>query len=197
MIKLFNKWTVEGIKVDDPGLKKYINLNPVFVPKTGGKNVRVRFHKNRYNIVERLINHLMVPGHKGKKHKLSSGHCGGKGQKNYATIIKTFNILEQKTGKNPIEILVKAIENGAPREEITSIEYGGARYPQAVDCAPQRRVDFALRMMVQGAFAKTFNSKKKFYNALAEEIIMAYNLDQKSNAVGKKLELERQADSSR
>ena len=197
MINLFNRWSVEGIKIEDPGLKNYINLNPVFVPKTGGRNVGVRFHKNKYNIVERLINHLMVPGHRGKKHKISSGRCTGKGLKNYNIVIKAFEIVEEKVGKNPIEVFVKAIENGAPREEITTIEYGGARYPQSVDCAPQRRVDITLRMFVQGAYAKSFNAKKKFYECLAEEIISAYNMEGKSTAISKKLELERQSDSAR
>jgi len=197
MINLFNKWTVEGIKIADPGLQGYINLNPIFVPKTGGKNVKIRFHKNRYSIVERLINHLMGPGHRGKKHKISSGRCTGKGQKNYNTVKKAFEIIEKNLGMNPVEVFVKAIENAAPREEITTIEYGGARYPQAVDCAPQRRVDVTLRMFVQGAYSKSFNSKKKFYNCLAEEIISAYNMESKSTAISKKLELERQADSSR
>jgi small subunit ribosomal protein S7 len=197
MINLFNKWTVEGIKISDPGLQGYINLVPIYVPKTGGKNVKVRFHKNKYNIVERLINHLMGPGHRGKKHKISSGRCSGKGQKNYNTVKKAFEIIEKKLGKNPVEVFVKAVENAAPREEITAIEYGGARYPQAVDCAPQRRVDITLRMFIQGAYSKSFNSKKKIYDCLAEEIISAYNMESKSTAISKKLELERQADSSR
>ncbi len=197
MINLFNKWGVEGIKVLDPGLKDYINLRPLYVVKTGGRNTKVRFHKNKNNIVERLINHLMIPGHRGKKHKISSGHCSGKGQRSYNMVKKAFEIIEGKLGKNPVEVFVKALENAAPREEITAIEYGGARYPQAVDCAPQRRVDVAMRMMVQGAYSKSFNSKKKFVECLAEEIINAYNCESKSTAVSKKLELERQADSSR
>lgn len=197
MINLFNRWSVEGIKIVDPGLKNYIDLRPLYVPKTGGRNFGVRFHKSKYNIVERLINHLMNPGHKGKKHKISSGRCTGKAQKTYNLIIKTFEVIEAKTNKNPIEVLVKAIENSAPREEITTIEYGGARYPQAVDCAPQRRVDFALRMFTQGAYGKSFNSKKKYYEALSEEIIAAYNMEKNSVAISKKLELERQADSAR
>lgn len=197
MINLFNKWGVENVKVLDPGLKNYINLRPLYVVKTGGRNTKVRFHKNKNNIVERLINHLMGPGHRGKKHKISSGRCGGKGQKTYNIVKKVFEVIEKKLGKNPVEVFVKAIENSAPREEITTIEYGGARYPQAVDCAPQRRVDISMRMMVQGAYSKSFNAKKKFFECLAEEIIAAYNCESKSTAVSKKLELERQADSSR
>ena len=51
--------------------------------------------------------------------------------------------------------------------------------------------------MTQGAFNAAFNSKKSAASALADEIINAYRLDIKSVAIAKKLELERQADSSR
>ncbi|HLD02205.1 MAG TPA: 30S ribosomal protein S7, partial [Candidatus Nanoarchaeia archaeon] len=68
---------------------------------------------------------------------------------------------------------------------------------QAVEMAPQRRVDFVLRMMTQGAFHRSFNKKVKTYENLADEIITAYNMDNKSTAVAKKLELERQADAAR
>lgn len=196
-IKLFNKWSTSGIFVEDPGLKQYICLEGVFIPKTGGGNAKTRFWKSKYSIVERLINKLMVPGHKGKKHLLTSRHCTGKGIHVYHIVEKTFGIVEKKTGKNPVEVFVKAVENAAPREEITTIEYGGARYPQAVECAPQRRIDLALRQMTQGSYHKSFNSKKKIEECLADEIINAYHMEQTSQAISKKLELERQADSSR
>lgn len=196
-IKLFNRWETQNITVTDPGLIAYINVTPVIVPKTGGRNVRYRFHKNKYNIVERLINKVMVPGHRGKKHHITSGHNTGKAHNAYLIVEKTFEIIEKTLQKNPVEVFVKALENGAPREEITTIEYGGAKYPQAVDTAPQRRVDFALRLMVQGSYNKSFNAKKKFVECLAEEIIAGYNSNNKSAAIAKKLELERQADSSR
>ena len=51
--------------------------------------------------------------------------------------------------------------------------------------------------MTQGAYQKSFNSKKSIENCLAEEIINAYKLSSNSNAISKKLEVERQADSSR
>ena len=196
-MKLFNKWDTDGIVINDKGLVGYINLNPILVPKTGGKNTVVRFWKNKYPIVERLMNKLMIPGHRGKKHKLTSGKCSGKSYTVYKIVYDTFELIENKMKKNPIEIFVKALENAAPREEITSIEYGGAKYPQAVDCAPQRRVDIALRMMVQGAYQKSYGKKKKMMNALAEEILSAYNSEQTSAAISRKLELERQSDASR
>ena len=139
----------------------------------------------------------MVVGHKGKKHKLTSGRNSGKSLKTYNLVVKAFNIIEEKLKQNPVQVFVKALENSAPREELTSIEYGGARYPQSVDCSPQRRIDIALRMMTQGAYQKTFKSKKKAEEFLAEEIILAFNNDNKSAAVAKKMELERQAEASR
>ena len=196
-IKIFNKYSTSGITVSDEGLKDYISLEPVFVPKTGARYAGRRFHKSKVSIVERLINKTMIPGHKGKKHKTSSGHVTGKAQGAYKLVKETFEIIEEKTKQNPVAVFVKALENAAPREEIVTIEYGGARYPKAVECAPQRRIDVALRQMTQGAFNAAFNSKKTAASALAEEIILAYKLDIKSNAIAKKLELERQADSSR
>lgn len=195
--KAFNRWSSEGIKVEDPGLVKYITIAPRIVPKTGAKYAGERFHKSKTFIVERLMNKIMVPGHKGKKHLRSSGHCTGKSRKAYDATEKALEIVEQKTKQNPIKVLVKAIENAAPREEIITIEYGGARYPKAVECAPQRRIDIALRYFVQGAYGKCFNSKKTLTSALADEIIASFKLSSASQAIQKKLEVERQADSSR
>ena len=192
-----NMWDTKEIVVQDPGLKNYIILNNYLVPRSGGRYAQQRFYKNKYSIVERLMNRLMVPGHKGKKHFITSGHCGGKSITAFNIVERTFKLIEQKTKLNPVAVFVKAIENAAPRDEITTIEYGGARYPQAVDCAPPRRIDLAIRMMVQGAYIKSFGKKTKVHETLADEIILASNLDQKSTAISKKLELERQADASR
>ncbi len=196
-IKVFNRWSVKEITVQDPGLKRYINLEPRIIPKTGARYAGARFHKSKTFIVERLINKVMIPGHKGKKHFISSSQSTGKAQKAYSLVEETFKVIENRTKQNPIAIFVKALENAAPREEIITIVYGGARYPKAVECAPQRRVDLVLRYIVQGAFAKSFNSKKDAVNALADEIIAAYQLSNSSNAIKKKLDTERQADASR
>jgi len=197
MIKAFNIWETEGIVVEDLGLRRYITLQPRIAPKTGAKYAGSRFHKSETFIVERLINKLMIPGHKGKKHYRSSGHCTGKAPKVYSAVQRALTIVENRTKINPIQVLVKAIENAAPREEIISIEYGGAVYPKAVECAPQRRVDISLRAFVQGTYNSCFGSKKNIDTALAEEIINAYNISAQSIAITKKRDMERQADSSR
>lgn len=196
-IKFFNRWSVEGVKVEDPGLVRYITLEPKLAPKTGARYIGNRFHKAKISIVERLINKVMVPGHKAKKHKISSGNISGKSQTAAKIVENALEIVESKTNQNPIGVLVKAIENAAPREEIISIEYGGARYPKAVESSPLRRIDFVLRMFSQGAFQKSFDSKKDASAALADEILGAFKLSANSGAISKKLELERQTDSAR
>ncbi len=196
-VKAFNRWSTEGIVVTDLGVKDYISLEPKIVPKTGARYAGNRFHKSRLFIVERLINRLMVPGHKAKKHFKSSGHITGKSLNAAKIVEQVFEKIEQKTKENPIAVFVQAIENAAPREEIITIEYGGARYPKAVECAPQRRIDMALKIMTQGSFHKSFNSKKSIVDCLVDEIINAKHMSMNSIAITKKLELERQADSSR
>ena len=196
-IKAFNRWSLEGIKVDDLGLQPYITLKPRIVPRTGARYAGNRFYKSRVFIVERLINKLMVPGHKSKKHYKTSGHITGKAQTAYDIVEEAFRQIEKTTKENPIKVFVKALENAAQREEIITIEYGGARYPKAVECSPQRRVDLVLKHMTQGAYHRTFNTKKSIVNSLAEEIMGAYRMSSASNAIAKKMEIERQSDSSR
>lgn len=197
-IKLFGRWSFKGIEVKDPGLVKYINLTPVFVPKSRGKHAKSQFHKSKMNIVERLINKLMVPGHKGKKHVITSDHCTGYWEKKVKIVEKTFEIIEKSLKKNPIEVLVRAIENAALREEIASYQVGGIIVRKAVVTSPQRRVDLALRHIVQAAYKKAFNNKKNMAEALAEEIIGAYHNDpSKSEAIREKERIEKEAEAAR
>ncbi|MBT7902696.1 30S ribosomal protein S7 [Candidatus Woesearchaeota archaeon] len=193
----FNRWSTQGIVIEDEGLKRYLCIEPRIVPRTGGKAAKFRFHKSNVFIIERLMNRLMVPGHRGKKHRISSYKLSGKGETAFNIMVKTLEIIEEKTKKNPIEVVVKAIEHAAPREEIITIEYGGAKYPKAVECAPQRRIDQAIKLMTQGAYQKAFNTKRSIESTLSQELLDAFELKPGSSAVSKKLELERQADSSR
>ncbi len=196
-VKAFNRWDAVGVKVVDPGLISYITIAPRFLPKTGAKYAKQKFHKSKVFIIERIMNKMMVAGHRAKKHKISSGHNSGKSQLVSRIMIKVLEQLEIKTKQNPLQVVITAIENAAPREEIIAIEYGGARYPKAVESSPQRRVDLAIRFIAQGAAAKAFNTKKSIEDCLIDELLAAYNLSPNSNAISKKNELERQADSSR
>ncbi|MAG10772.1 30S ribosomal protein S7 [Candidatus Pacearchaeota archaeon] len=194
--KIFDLYDLSEIEIEDPSLKNVINLEPRLVLKSYGRNVQ-KFGQVKVNIVERLMNRVATAGHRGKKHKIMFGTSTGKYSKNMKIVLEAFKLIEDRTKKNPVQILVKAIENVAPRDEVTVIEYGGARYPQAVDVSPLRRVNLALRWIVQGASDKAFNKKKTILQALAEEIIMASEKNGESFAIKKKKEAEAQADSAR
>jgi len=196
-IKFFNRWSADGVEVTDMGLQRYLSVEPRIAPKTGARYAGNRFHKSNTSIVERLAVKLMGSGHKGKEHFMSSGHNTGK--KNNALLIveKALELAEKKMEMNPIQIIVDAIQNSATREEVIAIEYGGARYPKAVDVAPQRRIDLALRAITQGAYVKSFNKKVSIEKALADELIFAAVGNSKSAGISRKRDLERQAVSSK
>jgi len=194
--KLFDIYDVSGIVIVDPALRPYINLEPKLLLKSYGRNLE-KFGKTKVNIIERLSNRIGVPGHVGKKHKIITSWGSGKYNKNMGTVLKMLNIIEKRTKKNPIQVLVDAIERGSPRDEITVIEHAGARYPQAVDTSPMRRVDLALRWIVQGAYQRCFGKKKKMSESLADEIIKASQGNMEGYSVGKRNEAEKQADSAR
>lgn len=194
--KIFDMWDITSIKIEDPGLKNVINLEPKLILKSQGRNV-VKHGQSKVNVVERLMNKVALTGHRGKKHRIELGNATGKYSRNMKIVIEAFKIIEQRTGKNPVEVLVRAIEKVSPRDETTIIEYGGARYPQAVDVSPMRRVNLSLKNMVHGASDKSFGKKKKFSQALADEIVLAYEENGESSALKKRKEYEAQADSAR
>lgn len=185
-IKLFGKWSFQGIEVRDLGLKRYISLKPLLVPHSMGRHEHGRFHKSEVNIVERFINNLMRPG-----------RSAGKKERAINLVRNAFEIINLRTGKNPIEVLVKAVENSAPCEDTTRLSYGGVVYHMAVDIAPQRRVDLALRLLSEGARKASFGNPRPLEEYLAEEIVFASENDVKSNAIKKRNEMERVARSSR
>ncbi|MFH0897064.1 MAG: 30S ribosomal protein S7 [Candidatus Bathyarchaeota archaeon] len=184
-IKLFGKWNYEGIEVQDPGLKRYLYLKPVWLPHSSGRHEHQRFDKSEVNIVERLANNMM-------RHGIS----GGKKAKALNIVRLAFEIINLKTERNPIEVLVKAIENSSPCEDTTRVGRGGIVYHRAVDISPQRRVDLALRFLADGTRA-TSGNPKSVEECLADELIAAAERDTRSYAVSHRDEMERVALSSR
>lgn len=194
--KLFLLYDVSEIKFKDLGMNRYINLDSKIVVKSCGR-VREKFGRSKINLIEFFANLIAVPGHRGKKHKIQTNWKTGKYSQNMKIVLDCLKIIENRTKQNPVQVLVTAIENAAPRDGITVIEYGGARYPQAVDISPLKRVTITLRSIVHGSYDKSFNKKTKIEQALADEIIKAYNQDTDSYAMQKKKESEKQADSAR
>lgn len=195
-MKIFDLYTTEDVKVEEQGLKRYINIDSKLMIKNRGR-ARERFARAKVNLVERLISLLSVPGHRGKKHKIQTSWASGKYSQNAKIILEAFKLIEEKTKQNPVQVLVKAVENASPRDEITVIEYGGARYPQACDVSPSRRISLALRNIVHGAYDKAFGKKTKMFQALANEIILASQNSTDSFSCSKRNESEKQADSAR
>ncbi len=185
-IKLFQKWSFKDVTVIDIGLQRYLNLTPMVAPHSMGRHEHQRFRKAKVNVVERLINSLM-----------RSGKNSGKKAKTTNIVKEAFEIINAKTGKNPIEVLVKAVENAAPCEDTTRISYGGVVYHLSVDVAPQRRIDLAIRHISEGARASSINNPKSIQETLADELILAAAKDIKSAGVAKRNEIERVAQSSR
>jgi small subunit ribosomal protein S7 len=191
---LFRKWDMSDIEIKDPGLKTAISLRKQILPYTFGRSALKRFNKAEVNIVERLCNKVM---HFGKKYAKNTGRMTGKKTKVLNTVKVAFDIIALKTGKNPIEVLVRAIENSAPNEDTTRIVYGGTVYHVSVDVAPIRRVDMALKFIGDSIRDATYSNPKPIEEHMAEQLILAAANDPNAPSVKKKHELERLAQASR
>ena len=94
-------------------------------------------------------------------------------------------------------MLIDAICNSAPREETTRIAMGGISYASAVDVAPQRRVDLAIKYLVQAIGSSSHSNERAFAANISKEIALASQDSQESKAVKRKEEVERIAVSAR
>lgn len=184
--KLFGKWDFSEVVVKDPGLKRHICLRPKIYPYSGGRHEARAFGKSDVLIAERLANMFMRPGKNGgkKAHAIS-------------VVRHAFEIIYAKTGRNPVQVLVEAVENSSPREETTRVAYGGIVYRVSVDVSPIRRVDLALRFIAEGARNRNKNSLRPLEESLADELLAAAIGDSRSYSVSKRDEIERIALASR
>ena len=183
---LFGQFSFEGLEVHDPGLQPYLYLHPIYAPHTEGKLTGRPFMKTHMHVVERLANHLM-----------KGGKFTGKKSKALKTVRLAFVELAKTEKQNPLQLLVNAIENAAPREEVTRLQFGGISVPRAVDASPARRVNVAIRNLALGAIQSSRKSTKPIHACLATEIGLAAKGDLTSFAVGRKEEVERVAQSAR
>src|SRR6056297_2060944 len=182
--KLFGRWDVSGIEYNDTSTKRYITVTPV--AHTAGRHASKQFHKSEISIVERFINRLM-----------QTEENTGKKQQTLSLVRDAFELVHERTDENPIQILVTAVENAAPREETVRLKYGGISVPKAVDVAPQRRVDQALKFLAEGALSASFKSPTPAEEAIATQLVGAAEGDVGTYAVGQKEEKERVAAAAR
>ena len=141
---------------------------------------------------------MLSPGFIGSKIRgRKSSYNSGKKSKLLKSLKNAFTLIELLTEQNPIQVLVDGICNSAPREETTKIALGGIRYASAVDIAPQRRVDLAIKYLAQAIGARSHSNVRQFGENLAQELMLAANNSQESRAIKRKDEIERIAVSAR
>lgn len=183
---IFGKYDVSQVIINDPGLAKYINLDPIYVLHIGARYANKQFGKSKINIVERLINEMMrTENYTGKKASA------------YKVVRDAFGLIEKRAKTNPIQVLIDAIQNSGPREEVTRLRYGGISVPKAVDTSPARRLDISLRHLAKGAVNSSHKNKKSIADCLATELLNASKGDMNSFAIARKEETERVAISAR
>ena len=183
--KLFGVWNVTEIAYEDPSTKQYMTVTPI--AHTMGRHASKQFKKSEISLAERLINRLM-----------QSEENTGKKQRATRIVRDAFDIVHDRTEENPVQVLVRAVENAAPREETVRLKYGGISVPKAVDVAPQRRVDQALLFISDGVANATYKSTTSAAEALANELVAAADYDvEGSYSVAQKEERERVAAAAR
>ncbi len=201
MDKLFGKYSVENIEIRDKSLAQVISLKPILIPHSSGRYSKKSLGKMQVNVVERLTNKLMRGGTGEKtsgKVIRTYGRLQGKKFRALKFVQEALDIVEKETKENPVQVLVRALENSAPREDVTRVSYGGVSYQIAVDVSATRRLDMALRNIALAALMGTFNKTKSLSRSLANEIIFTAKGDvQNSYAIKKRDETERMARSAR
>jgi len=201
MEKLFNKYALDDVHIKDKSLAQVISLKSVAVPHTFGRHAKKSLGKMQVNIVERLANKLMRGGTGAKtsgKVIRTKGQMQGKKLHALRVVDEAFTIVEAETKMNPVQALIGALENSAPREDTTRVSHGGVSYQISVDISATRRLDMALRNIALAALMGSFNKPKSLSRSLADEIISTSKGDaQASYAMKKRDETERMARSAR
>jgi len=197
---LFGKYSFSDVVVSDASLADYIVLTPMKYPNTFGRRKNKSYYFSHVNVVERLMNKLMRGGtgkKVGGKVIRTEGRLQGKKIKVMHIVEEAFDIVNKQTGKNPIQVLVDAIENAAPIEDTTRVRYGGINYNVAVDVSSLRRLNVALKNIALAAITGSFKNRKRLAEALANELILASAKNPESYAIKKRVDAERMARSAR
>ena len=129
------------------------------MPRRGNVAKRDVLPYPMYNskLVTRLINNIMYDGKKGVAQKI---------------VYEAFEIVEEKTGKNALEVFEQAMENVMPSLEVKARRVGGANYQVPIEVRPERRQTLGLRWM---ASYSRLRSEKTMKERLAGEILDALN----------------------
>jgi small subunit ribosomal protein S7 len=129
------------------------------VPRRGNVPKREILPDPMYNsvLVTKLVNSIMLDGKKGVAQKVVYG---------------AFDIIQEKTGKEPLEAFTTAMENIMPSLEVKARRVGGATYQVPIEVRPERRQTLGLRWLTSYARAR---GEKTMKERLAGEIMDAAN----------------------
>lgn len=108
-------------------------------------------------LVTRLINRLMVDGKRGVAQNI---------------LYNAFGIIQERTGRNPMEVFEEALKNIMPVLEVKARRVGGANYQVPIEVKPERRTTLGLRWLVN--YSRT-RGEKTMEQRLANEIMDAAN----------------------
>ncbi len=128
-------------------------------------------------VVSKVVNSLMYDGKKSKAEKI---------------LYAAMDILKEKTGKDPLELLHQAIDNIKPSLEVRSRRVGGATYQVPMEVRPERRQSLAIRWLLEAARGR---SEKTMVERVAGELLDA--IENKGNAIKKKEDTHRMAEANR
>ena len=129
------------------------------MPRRGKIAKRDVLHDPLYNskLVTRLINNVMIDGKKGVAQKI---------------VYEAFDIIREKTGKEPLEVFEAAMENVMPVLEVKARRVGGATYQVPMEVRPERRQTLGLRWITLYSRQRSERTMKE---RLANEIMDAVN----------------------
>ncbi|KAI4292311.1 small subunit ribosomal protein S5e [Pancytospora philotis] len=186
-ILLFNRYSHTDVSVKDETLVPFINVSiPGIVPHTSTKVNLGRFGKCHTSIVERFTVRLMANGRNTGKKRLA-----------IRSVEKAFEIMNELSKENPIQLLVDSVINSGPREASARVGKGGSMKRASVDVSPHRRVCIAIKLLTEGIRTTAFKNKKTLAEVIANELLAAAKNNQNSYAVKKREEVERIAKSNR
>ncbi len=131
----------------------------------------------RDDLVSRFVNAVMRDGKKNLAQRI---------------VYDSFDVIEERTGEQGLEVFKKAVNNVAPLVEVRSRRVGGATYQVPIEVRPERRVTLAFRWIIQYARAR---KEKSMANRLASELINAARGE--GGAVKKKDDTHRMAESNK
>jgi len=131
----------------------------------------------RDELVSRFVNAVMRDGKKSLAQRI---------------VYDAFDVIEERTGEQGLEVFKKAVNNVAPLVEVRSRRVGGATYQVPIEVRPDRRVTLAFRWIIQYARAR---KEKSMMNRLASELVQAARGE--GGAVKKKDDTHRMAESNK